>query len=117
MPPFPVPPRNAISIALLSFALAGACQAGPWAEADDWQLRHHLQTLRDAGLTQLPLSQWPLSWQAIDNSLKNLDTSRLLPEHRDAQAYIKHALNQGQMGAMVQQKSSLATERGVLRIK
>jgi hypothetical protein len=115
MPPFSVPPRNAFSIALLSFALAGACQAGPWAEADDWQLRHHLQTLRDAGLTQLPLSQWPLSWQAIDNSLKNLDTSRLQPEHRDALAYIKHALNQGQMGAMVQQKSSLATERGVLQ--
>ncbi len=48
--------------------LPGAGMAGPFAPPGDIGLRHDVQILADAGVIDVPVTTWPLSWGDIANS-------------------------------------------------
>ena len=56
---------------LLLWLAAVPSGAGPYAEPGDLRLRHDIQLLNDAGLIDLPVSMWPLSWGDIAAQLAN----------------------------------------------
>jgi hypothetical protein len=70
-----------LALKLLLLALSSACAtsaiAEPWAAPGDVRLRSDLQLLDDAGVIDLPLTSWPLSWHDISRSLADADGARL----------------------------------------
>ncbi|MDH4022438.1 MAG: capsule assembly Wzi family protein [Gammaproteobacteria bacterium] len=56
---------------LVALAAAQGAMAEPWLAPGDTRLRNDLQLLNDAGLMQVPLSAWPLSWGDIEAALQN----------------------------------------------
>ncbi len=54
-----------------------ASTASPFAAPGDLLLRHDLQLLNDARVTNVPLSTWPLSWPDLTAALSNVDAGTL----------------------------------------
>ncbi len=51
--------------------------AEPWARPGDLRLRNDLQLLNDAGVIDLPLTTWPLSWGDIGRAMAAIDRQEL----------------------------------------
>ena len=75
---FPI--RHLPAIALLYCCLTPSATAEPWAAPGDMRLRHDLQLLNDAGVTNLPLTSWPLSWGDIAGATLNTTFDPATPE-------------------------------------
>lgn len=70
----------ALAIGLLVFA--GPLYAvSPLAPPGDYQLRHDLQTLADAGVLSGPVQMWPVSWPQIHADVSEFEGSENLAGH------------------------------------
>ena len=78
---------------------AGSAGAGPFAPPGDTALRHDLQRLNDAGLIDLPLTTWPLSWRDIDGRLADVGPGDLPPSVAAAYLRVKERSRQETAGA------------------
>jgi hypothetical protein len=79
----------ACSVAAL---IASPATAEPWAAPGDLRLRHDLQLLNDSGVTNIPVTAWPLSWGDIDRSLADVTPSELPQAVGDAYARVREHL-------------------------
>ncbi len=57
-------------------------QASPFVEADNRWLRADIQWLADRGVIKEPVTQWPLMWASISESLNDTDVSLLSDDLR-----------------------------------
>ncbi len=64
---------RSIATLLTALAVAQGALAEPWLAPGDPRLRLDLQLLNDAGIMQVPLSAWPLSWGDIEAAIQNAD--------------------------------------------
>ena len=82
----PAPPARRLgtwlvrAVLVVGAILSSIAAAEPWAPPGDMRLRDDLLRLNDAGVTDLPLSSWPLSWGDIDRGLLTAETDMLSPE-------------------------------------
>lgn len=88
--------------------------ATPWTPANETLLRHHLETLTDAGLINIPLSQWPLPWGNLAEQLQWLDGRTLTPAQQNARLYLQEALTQAQQPIQLNHQSYLAARSPAL---
>lgn len=69
--------RFILFIAISTSFLASVAYAELWMDVGDERSRHHLQVLSDAGLVNLPLSNWPLMWRGVRRELMAIDATVL----------------------------------------
>jgi Capsule assembly protein Wzi len=65
---------------LVSWLLAPAAVADPWIAPGDARLRHDLELLADAGLIQVPLTAWPVSWPEVARDIDGIPPEAGRPE-------------------------------------
>lgn len=74
-------PKQTLQLSLASLAMMiftiSEVRAGPWVEAGDKRLRHHLTVLADAGVLNVPITTWPLSWGAVMEQLSPVRAEQL----------------------------------------
>lgn len=67
--------RRFVGIWLAALLLAAQAHAGPWAAPGDHLLRQDIELLSDAGLINVPITTWPISWgdlaRALDEAQPN----------------------------------------------
>lgn len=78
-------------LALLLFSLAPMSVAGPFAAPGDVQLRHDLELLNDAGITNVPLTAWPVSLPDVHAALATRPRD-MAPAVADAYQRVKTSL-------------------------
>jgi hypothetical protein len=83
---------TATLILFVAALITSPATAEPWAAPGDLRLRHDLQLLNDSGVTNVPLTTWPLSWGDIDRSLAGIRTGELPPAVGDAYARVRERL-------------------------
>lgn len=95
---FSIKRMRCVQIALVVMVSSGfqAAVAEPWIEAGDQQARHHLQVLADANHINLPLTSWPLMWNAVTPQLGALDSAALTANELRSYKYLRHQLNRAQ---------------------
>lgn len=82
--------RKVIAAAILVLLLtAGAADAEPFARPGDTLLRADLQLLNDAGVLNMPLSAWPLSFGDIARGLHAIDSANTSPAVAAALARVR----------------------------
>lgn len=64
---------------LAAFLIVSACleqaAAEPWASPGDMGLRNDLLLLNDTGVTNIPISAWPIPWGDVLNALQRANTA------------------------------------------
>lgn len=78
----------------LSLIILGSftAQAEPWVDTSNIFLRANIQLLADKGIIKTPVTTFPLMWHDIANDFKNVFTSQLDNETKQAFSYVKHQL-------------------------
>ncbi len=66
--------------------------AGPWVNPGDEVLRHHIQSLADAGIIKVPVNTWPLMWSGIKQNLEDVNAGDLTDGQRVSLRYVRFAL-------------------------
>ena len=66
------------------FMCAHGASSEPLAAPGDLRLRHDLQLLNDTGVTNIPLTAWPISFGDVHNALVEVDASTLIESNRRA---------------------------------
>ena len=61
---------------------AHSASSEPLAAPGDIRLRHDLQLLNDTGVTNLPLTAWPISLGDVHNALVEIDATTLTESNR-----------------------------------
>jgi len=88
--------RYAVSglIAVLLLVNTNSGLASPWTNTQDVRLRLALQQLNDSGVTNIPMTSWPIHWANVERSLKspNIDkTARDLSQSVQTSLRYVHA--------------------------
>jgi hypothetical protein len=71
--------RRSAFAAASAWALSVVAFANPWLPPGDESIRHDLQLLADAGLVNVPLSTWPVSWPDVARGLSARSIADLDP--------------------------------------
>lgn len=103
---------------LLATCLASPSPASaePWAAPGDLRLRNDLQLLNDAGVIDIPLTSWPLSWGDIGRALDTVNRAELSSSEEAAYERVKDELNwESNTGARFHLAGSAATNPRVVR--
>ena len=80
----------------LLFAATASFKAvsAPWIEVDNIGLRADIQLLADTGVINLPVSTYPLMWESVAQSIKNIDLQQLSPTQQTAFIRLKKNLTE-----------------------
>jgi len=93
--------RSFIAVLIVAAALCtSSATADTFAPPGDLRLRHDLQLLNDSGVTNLPVTAWPLSVDDIDRSLADVRTSQVPLAAGDAYARVREYLRGNTNGGM-----------------
>ncbi len=84
--------RRAVAVVLLFVATVGPVRAEPLAAPGDLRLRHDLQLLNDVGVTNIPLTAWPVSLGDVNHALDTSDAAELRPEVAEAMERVRQRL-------------------------
>ncbi len=66
-------------VLLLSCIAFSTVQADPIAPPGDTRLKHDLQLLNDSGVTNIPLTAWPIALGDVHVALSEVDVKSLKP--------------------------------------
>ena len=75
-------------------------EAKPWMNPDDVLVKHDLQILTDAGLLDIPINTWPISWGDVAYNLKVDNISELSTETLLSLQRIRQRLIEEEMGGI-----------------
>ncbi len=97
--------------------LSVQAQAEPWSGPGDTRLRNDLQLLNDTGMTNLPLTAWPIPWGDINNSTAGLDVSRLSRQVQDAYLRVRQRAREEMFSGAVNYRfgAAAASEPRIIR--
>lgn len=84
--------------------------AGPWINAGDEALRHHIQVLADAGVIETPITTYPLMWGSIGESLQRASMAQLNEAQRWSLSYVRHEYQRQTSGFTMDTHVGLSSE-------
>lgn len=73
------PALTSAVILLVASMVASVAHAGPWAAPGDHRLRQDIELLSDAGLINVPVTTWPMSWGDLALALDKAKPQAALP--------------------------------------
>lgn len=76
--------------ALGLFSSLSFAHSSLWVDADDLFLRHHIQQLADADVITVPVTTFPLMWDAIDDDLLARQQHATTPALQESYQYVVH---------------------------
>ena len=75
---------------ILTCSAASVAIAGPVAPPGDTQLRHDLQLLNDIGVTNIPLTAWPVAYGDVHVALSEADLLSVSPQTWSAYSRVRN---------------------------
>ncbi|QBG35648.1 capsule assembly Wzi family protein [Litorilituus sediminis] len=102
-------PRAALCSTLLGLFYTSSISAEPWIDTSDIYLKANIQLLADTGIILTPVTTYPLMWHDVHRDIKNLNTSLLSEEQKNAYYYVKHQFKLAQQN-QVRIKAQTAVE-------
>ena len=83
-----------LALLLASILTSAPSIAGPWVDAGDARLRHHIQVLADKGIIKSPITTWPLMWASIAKDINTAQVKSLDPATYWSLSHVKFAYKQ-----------------------